>query len=344
MSSLKTYGGFLALSFLMACAPEEEASVMYFSQPEHFPAAAYTFKNNALTKEGLELGRMLFYDPVLSRDGTVSCANCHLQAVAFSDPVHKISVGVNDRMGTRNAPPVFNLAFRNSFFWDGGVEHVDFIPLNAITNPNEMDEDISRVVDKLRQHDKYPVKFKAAFNKSEVTTQQMLFALSQFMVSMVSASSPYDRYIQGEKSALTAQQIRGMKLVNVHCASCHTPPLFTNDSFANNGIDDTFQDKGRALITETAEDMGKFRVPTLRNVELTGPYMHDGRFRTLEQVLTHYQQDVKESPTLDPLLRRSDRTGIPITTEEKADVIAFLKALTDMNFIKDKRFSNPFLP
>lgn len=327
----------------MACSEVDECPAFEFSQPDNFPPATYTFQNNPITVQGFELGRMLFYDPVFSRDSTVSCANCHLQAVAFADPAHKISVGINDRIGTRNAPPIFNLAFKNNFFWDGGVNHIDFIPINAIINPNELDQDIDVLIEKLKQHYSYPQKFKAAFRKETIDSQQMLFALSQFMVMMVSANSRYDQYVKGNTSILTAQEIKGLALVEDKCTSCHTPPLFTNDNFANNGLDTQFTDPGRSRITESENDEGKFRVPSLRNVELTDPYMHDGRFNTLEQVLNHYQQGVKESVTLDPKLKTGETPGIALSDPEKEDIIAFLKALTDKSFIQDKRFANPFL-
>lgn len=322
----------------------EEESTTVFSKPDHFPEATYTFQYNPVTEKGFELGRKLFYDPILSRDSTVACANCHLQAVAFSDPVHRLSVGVEERIGSRNAPALFNLAFRSSFFWDGGVNHVDFAPTNAIKNPNELDEDIGQLVEKLKKHYSYPAEFKAAFKKEEINSQQMLFAMSQFMASMISANSRYDQYVKGDPSALSAQELRGFQLVETNCAPCHRPPLFTNDGFANNGIDEIFEDKGRAIITEFDPDIGKFAVPSLRNVELTDPYMHDGRFRTLEQVLTHYQQEVKDSPSLDPLLRQGEALGIALSDDDKADIIEFLKALTDRTFTQDKRFSNPFVP
>lgn len=334
----------LIVLVILSCSPDEERPALLFSQPDHFPQATYTLQNNPITQKGFELGQLLFFDPILSSDSTIACVNCHLQAVAFSDPVHKLSVGVNERVGTRNAPPIFNLAFKKSFFWDGGVTHIDFIPINAIDNPNELDEDIDNLVKKLKRHYAYPEKFKKAFNKETIDSQQMLYALSQFMVAMVSANSPYDQYVNGNRAALTEQQVRGLSLVESKCASCHTPPLFTNDSFANNGLDTEFTDRGRAIITESEHDAGKFRVPTLRNVELTDPYMHDGRFRTLEQVLTHYQQHVKNSPTLDAALQAGETLGIALSDEEKADIIAFLKSLTDRSFTQDKRFANPFLP
>lgn len=327
----------------VSCASDEEKPFKGFSKPEHFPDATYTFDNNPLTPEGIELGRKLFYDTRLSRDGTISCASCHLQAVAFADPVHKISVGVDGRIGTRNAPPIFNLAFSNTFFWDGGVTHVDFIPINAITNPNELDETLDHVLQKLQADQHYPDDFNNAFGRGEITTQKMLHALAQFTVIMISATSRYDQYVLGDKSALSTEEVKGLRLFETNCSTCHQPPLFTNGQFSNNGLDDSFRDPGRAIITESPDDIGKFRVPTLRNIELTDPFMHDGRFRTLEHVLSHYQHHVKYSSTLDPILQNGEAPGIIITDQEKANIIAFLKTLTDQKFIRDKRFANPFV-
>lgn len=336
----------MLVTLAAACDRETPTASSPFSQPDHFPAATYTFENNPFTESGFALGRMLFYDPIMSADSTVACVNCHLQAVAFSDPAHAISVGIDERIGTRNAPPIFNLAFRSSFFWDGGVTHIDFIPLNAITNENELAESVAHLVEKLQRHDDYPGRFKKAFGSDSVTSQHMLFALSQFTASMVSATSRYDDYVTGQEDALTAQEIRGLGLFTEKCASCHTPPLFTNDQYANNGLDEegTWQDDGRAIITAYAKDRGKFKVPSLRNIALTDPYMHDGRYHTLAQVLTHYQQTVKISGTLDPLLLNGDTPGISMTDDDKEDLIAFLHTLTDTAFKQDTRFSNPFLP
>jgi cytochrome c peroxidase len=326
-----------------SCSPDPEKPFLGFSQPEHFPATRYTFTNNPVTKDGFELGRMLFYDPVLSRDSTISCSTCHLQATAFADPVHKISVGIDQRIGTRNAPPIFNLAFKTSFFWDGGVTHIDFIPLNAIANPNELDESMEHVVEKLKKHFSYPAKFNKAFHKEAITSQQVLFALAQFTTALVSASSRYDQYVTGNTAVLNEQEVNGLTLFEEKCSACHPAPLFTNENFVNNGLDEVTTDKGRATITESNDDLGKFQVPSLRNVELTDPYMHDGRFRTLDQVLTHYQSKVSYSATLDPLLQNQGVLGIVLTDQDKADLIAFLKTLTDTKFTHDNRLSNPFL-
>lgn len=321
-----------------------EKNLYGFHKPDNFPEPEYTFENNGITREGIELGRALFYDPMLSADSSIACANCHQQAVAFGDPVHRFSKGVEDREGIRNAPALQNLAFQSQFFWDGGVTHLDFTPINAITSEQEMAETLSSLVKKLKRSKTYPEKFERAFGKSDVTTQKLFFSLSQFMTMMISANSRYDRFIRNEGEVLTSDELDGMKLFLAKCATCHAPDLFTDGSFRNNGLDATFQlDSGRIRITEFPGDRGKFKVPSLRNAELTAPYMHDGRFRTLKQVLDHYAQGVISSETLDPILKQSGSLGIFMTEEEKAKIISFVKTLTDKTFTSDKRFSNPFL-
>lgn len=314
-----------------------------FTVPENFPDATYTFENNPLSKAGVELGQMLFYDPILSLDSTVACASCHQQAVAFSDPVHRFSRGVHDAEGFRNAPAIQNMAFQNSFFWDGGVKHLDFVPINAVTSEVEMHETLDRVIEKLNRSERYRNKFNQAFDSEAITSQEMLHALSQFMNLMVSANAKYDKYVR-EGEALTPEEAEGLVLFKARCSTCHATDLFTDDSFRNNGLNSTFEkDAGRERITEFAGDRGKFKVPSLRNVDLTAPYMHDGRFNTLQQVLDHYDNNVKDSETLDPLLKQNGVLGIPISEEEKSKLIAFLKTLSDEQFRRDKRFANPFL-
>lgn len=321
-------------------APQDDQYA--FNTPENFPEAQYTFENNPVTPAGFELGRALFYDPILSLDSSLSCANCHQQAVSFTDPVHRFSKGVNEVNGIRNAPAIQNMAFQNHFFWDGGVKHLDFVPINAITNDLEMADELDHVVEKINRSKFYPKRFKSAFGSTEVTSQRMLYALSQFMNLMVSANSRYDKYARNEGEVLNAEELEGLIIFKNKCSGCHAKDLFTDGSFRNNGLDPTFEnDHGRERITEFAGDLGKFKVPSLRNVELTKPYMHDGRFSTLEQVLNHYSNEVKDSETLDPLLRQDGFTGIRISENEKIKIIAFLKTLTDKEFVKDKRFSFP---
>ncbi len=341
MKALNIY--FLVFAGFFSCSDADTMPAenpFAFQRPENFPDAVYTFDNNAITQQGFELGRELFYDPILSVDNTISCSNCHQQAVAFSDPVHRFSKGVGDKSGFRNAPAIQNMAFQNNFFWDGGVKHLDFVPINAITSEVEMDETFVHVVEKLNGSESYRKKFSNAFGTSEINSQQILFALSQFMNLMVSSNSKYDKYIRNERGSFTQMEQDGLVLFRGKCASCHATDLFTDGSFRNNGIDETFEkDSGRERITEFPEDRGKFKVPSLRNVELTSPYMHDGRFKTLEQVLDHYAYQVKSSETLDPILNQDGTRGISITETEKQQLIEFLKTLTDREFIQDSRFS-----
>lgn len=304
--------------------------------PDYFPAPLYNFEDNEISKEGFVLGRKLFYDPILSKDNTISCGSCHQQFVAFAHADHKVSHGVNNRLGPRNSPSLFNLIWQKEFFWDGGAKHIEMQPIGPITNPLEMDETIERVVSKLRERADYRELFKAAFNTDSITSQLMLKAIVQFMGSIISAGSKYDHFLKNpEAYALTSDEKAGLDLFQQKCSTCHKPPLFTDNSYRNNGLDSIFSDSGRYRITKINSDMGKFKVPSLRNVELTYPYMHDGRFETLEAVLNHYHSGIKTSGTLDPQLN----TGISLTTKEKVQIIAFLKTLTDRELLNDVRFS-----
>lgn len=334
--------GWVVLFCLTSCHESDDidSDESYtFIQPDLFPKATYTFENNPVTKEGFELGKKLFFDPLLSRDGSVACSNCHQQGTAFADSrQHALSIGVDNLEGTRNAPSLANLAFKKEFFWDGGVTHLDFVPLNAIESEVEMDEELSRVVEKLNANSEYPQLFSNAFGQEEVTMPYALYALSQFTVMMVSDRSRYDNYLRNEKEVLNAEELAGLALFENKCSDCHSGMLFSDFSYRNNGLDAVSLDSGRAKITETKLDLGKFRVPSLRNVALTAPYMHDARFQTLKEVLDHYDSGIKSSETLDPIL--TERMGISITEDEKTKIIAFLQTLTDREFISDSRFFN----
>jgi cytochrome c peroxidase len=326
---------------LAACTPDREAApeVDLSAAPLDFPEPVYQYQDNPVTKEGLELGRKLFYDPMLSKDGTISCGSCHKQFAAFADLEHPVSHGIDGKLGTRNAPALVNLRWNPGFFWDGGVNHLELVPLAPITNPVEMGEELSHVIRKLNRDPKYVLAFKQVFHQDSINSQQLLRALAQFMGELVSAHAPYDQYRNGEKEALSADQQQGLLVFEAKCSTCHKPGLFTDHSFRNNGLEATFsKDAGRNHITESPADLGKFKVPSLRNVALTSPYMHDGRFWTLQQVLEHYNSGVKRSATLDPVLDGTN-PGIPLTETEKAQLITFLEALTDRAFINNKRFS-----
>ncbi len=328
------------LWLIVACSEKEIEmdNSFQFIAPSNFPAPTYTLENNSVTKKGFLLGKKLFFDPVLSRDNSVSCNNCHQQAIAFADnPLHPVSIGVDNRMGSRNAPSLANLAFFSEFFWDGGVTHLDFVPINAIESHVEMDNKLADAVEKLNKHTIYPGLFKEAFQIDSITSPYLLQALSQFTLLMISANSPYDKFVRNEGHSLSDTELKGMQVFEEKCSSCHAGALFTDFSYRNNGLNSTFVDTGRALITEDTDDVGKFRVPSLRNIALTPPYMHNARFKTLREVLDHYDGQIVDSPTLDPLLQSG---GIPLEEFEKDHLIAFLHTLTDLEFISDPKFRN----
>jgi cytochrome c peroxidase len=310
--------------------------------PSNFPQPAYDLSQNPVTEAGFALGKKLFYDPLLSRDNSIACADCHISFAAFSHPDHPTSHGIDGLFGRRNALPVQNMLWKTGFFWDGGVPNLDFVPLNAIQSPVEMDESPDQVLAKLQAHPEYPALFRDAFGSEKVTTAAFLQALSQFMAMLVSANSPYDHYVRNEPGGtLPGEALEGLAVFQQKCAGCHATDLFTDQTYRNNGIlsDFTF-DQGRHEISTLPDDIGKFRVPSLRNVAVTAPYMHNGKFKTLESVLDHYDAGVKDSPTLDPLLRRADGTlGIPLSAQEKSRLLAFLQTLTDEDFIRDTRFA-----
>lgn len=327
---------------LSACSTEPAPEEPLFLTPTNFPQPVYRFENNPLTKEGVALGRMLFYDGRLSRDGTISCAECHNQAYAFTHHGHDLSHGIDNRLGTRNSLPLQNLAWSREFMWDGGVFDLDMFPIVPIENHVEMDEKVASVLNKLRVDDGYRKQFRKAYGTEEVTTARFLQALSQFMLTMVSGNSRYDKYIRNKSgAALTADELAGLNLFKrKSCTSCHAGELFTDQSYRNNGLSLAFgEDEGRAHITEKAEDRSTFKVPSLRNVAYTAPYMHDGRLRTLDAVLNHYAEGVEDTPNLDPLLKQNSRLGIALTTDEQAKLIAFLKTLTDTDFLTDPKFA-----
>jgi cytochrome c peroxidase len=334
--------------------PEEadkDPTPVTWTKPAHFPDPVYDFSRNPLTQEGVELGRFLFYDGILSRTNTIGCGTCHQQVAAFTHHGHELSHGVDDLLGNRNSPAVQNLAWNPTFFWDGGVHDLDLLPFNPIENPVEMGEKVSNVITKLKNTPlsttkkpvDYPAMFKKAFGTQEINSERMMKALSQFMLTLVSANSKYDYYVKGDANALNAQEKEGLSVFKANCSSCHKGELFTDFSFRNNGlVPMRINDQGRYGITGTDSDMYKFKVPSLRNVGLTAPYMHDGRFHTLEEVLDHYSDSIHKSTTLDAIFLKPDgKTGLPLTSTEKQSIIAFLRTLSDDQFIKEVKFADP---
>ncbi|RYU94514.1 cytochrome-c peroxidase [Emticicia agri] len=320
-------------------SPEIEPEVL-FRVPPNFPKPVYDFSKNPLTKEGVELGKILFFDGNLSRDGTISCAECHSQPSAFTHHGHDLSHGIDNKIGIRNSMPIQNMAFQKEFFWDGGVFDLDLFSIAPIENPVEMDEKLGNVLEKLRKQEKYTTLFQKAYGSKEITTERFLKALSQFMLTLVSANSLYDKYVRKEAGGiLSSEELEGLAIFKQKCASCHSGELFTDLSYRNNGLPVyNKEDTGRQRITAIQTDSYKFKVPSLRNVAMTAPYMHDGRFYSLDAVLNHYTDGVIESKTLDGLLMNNETPGIALTKDEKAKLIAFLKTLTDEEFLKNKKF------
>jgi cytochrome c peroxidase len=307
-----------------------------FTVPQGWPTPFYNYSNNPLSKQGFELGRKLFYDTRLSKDNTVSCGSCHQQFSAFAQIDHPVSHGVNDLVGNRNSPALFNLNWHTSFFWDGGVNHIENQPIAPIQNPVEMDETMANVVTKLQADATYRSMFKAAFGDESVTSQRIAKAFAQFMGMMVSSNAKYDKYKRGESGgAFTQQELDGYDVYKQNCAACHTEPLFTDFSYRNNGLPQaSVNDSGRAHITLSIADLYKFKVPSLRNLKYTWPYMHDGRFNNIDQVLSHYASGILQSPTLDARLA----TGIQLTDKQKEDLKAFLNTLNDEVFVANTMF------
>jgi len=329
----------IALLLVFAGCKKEDTKTPFvgFTSPANFPPPTYSFTGNTVTEPGFLLGKKLFYDGRLSRDGSISCASCHISFSAFSHVDHSVSHGIDDRLGTRNAPAVQNMAWERFFFWDGGVFDLDLFSINPIQNHDEMDDTIPNVIAKLKADPEYVRQFKAAFGTEEVTPTRMFQALSQFMCMLVSNDSKYDKVLKGTASFTSAESL-GKTAFEQKCASCHSGILFTDRTFKNNGLSLT-ADLGRGRVTLNPNDEHCFKVPSLRNIAKTYPYMHDGRFSTLERVLDHYASGVQNTPTLDTLLKPNGQLGIPLTNDEKANIILFLNTLTDETFIKNPLFA-----
>lgn len=314
-----------------------------FKVPVNFPPPVYQFENNKITNAGFILGRALFYEPLLSKDKSISCGNCHQSFAAFANLDHAVSHGVDFCFGIRNAPPIFNLAWQKEFMWDGGVKHIEFSPLNALTSSCEMANSLDTIAERLRNSTLYPQLFKNAFGTAEINSQKMLRALAQFTSILISASSKYDKHVRKEPGGFfTNEEEEGYVLFKKHCSNCHTEPLFSDFSYRNNGLDQFSEDPGRDTITNNEADRGKFRVPSLRNIELTSPYMHDGRIISLEEVLEHYVSGVQKNKSLDSIFIRSDgTTGLRLNATEQSKIIAFLKTLSDTAFVNNTLFKEP---
>ena len=306
--------------------------------PKGFPKPNYDFSNNKLSPEIFTIGRKLFYDPVLSKDSSTSCESCHQRVAAFAHIDHALSHGIDGKIGIRNVPALQNLIWENSYMWDGGVNHLETQPINPITSSIEMNETLANLILKLKKNKEYVSLFKKAYKDTIINSERILKSLAQFTGLMISANSRYDKYIAG-KDTFSIQEKSGLEIFRAKCASCHKEPLFTDNSLRNNGIqpDTSLNDIGRGKITNLETDNYKFKVPSLRNIEMTFPYMHDGRYKKLKDVLNHYSSSASHNKTADSEIKKIGE----LSDKERKDIIAFLLTLTDREFLNDKRFRDP---
>ncbi len=302
--------------------------------------------DNPTTEQGVELGRRLFYDTRLSADNTQSCATCHVQANAFSEP-KRFSLGIHGQPGDKNASQIVNAAWHTRNFWDGRVGPLEEQALQPVVNPLEMAFTWTGVAERLNHHPQYPQWFREAFGTHIVDSTLVVKALAQFQRTLISQNSKFDRVRRGE-AEYTKDEGDGFRLFFTErgdCFHCHLAHTFTDFDFRNNGLDSLIESgSGLGGITGKLSDDGKWKTPTLRNVEFTAPYMHDGRFQTLEEVLEHYNTGVLASRTVDPLVTKRLRGEIRhiMTEDEKRKIIAFLKTLSDSSFITNPAFSDPW--
>lgn len=306
-----------------------------FVVPPGFPQPRQVSSNGPLTEEAFVLGRKLFHDGRLSKDGNFPCSSCHQQVAGFTTYEHDRSHGYNNSHTLRNAPGLHNLAWAPEFNQDGSGRSLPDVARAHITNPSEMAETIPSVLEKLRADTAYRRLFKAAYGTEAVNEQRLLNALSQYVLNLVSANAKYDRVKRGE-AQFSSQEAAGYAVFQAKCASCHTEPLFTDFSYRNIGLalDPHLQDYGRMRVTGKATDSLKFRVPSLRNVAATAHYIHDGRISMMAVVVEHYRKGVIPGPTLDPQLAG----GIPLSDTEAFNVVQFLYTLTDSAFLANRRF------
>ena len=315
------------------------------TRPAGFPEMAIP-ADNPTTVEGVALGRKLFYETLLSVNNTMSCGSCHNQSLAFSDNGTRFSTGVDGIQGNRNAQAIINLGWNRSYFWDGRAATLEIQALEPIENPIEMHNTWANAISKLKSAKTYKDDFFKAFGTEEFTKEHAAKALAQFMRTMISYNSRLDKRLRSEIN-LTASELNGLSIFIsekgdcFHCHNIDAGRLLTDNQFHNNGLDSIFTDLGLAEVTGNPSDIGKFLTPTLRNIALTAPYMHDGRFQTLEEVVEHYNTGGKASATVDPLMKHVG-TGLGLTNQEKIDLVAFLRTFTDETFITNPDFSNPF--
>ena len=323
--------------------------------PSHFPSMIIP-ENNPMTKEGVSLGRMLFYEERLSGDNSMSCATCHAPENSFTDP-NQFSTGIDGIAGTRNSMALINLGWQKFFFWDGRAKSLEEQILEPIPNPLEMHQKWKDAVSKLQQDVEYRNMFYKAFGEEGIDSIKVSKAIAQFIRTMISGSSKYDVMYKFENSltlnsvdqsilsSVSPEEWAGYDLFKslngADCLHCHSGILMHINKFSNNGLDATFTDQGRGAITGSPNDMGRFKIPTLRNIALTAPYMHDGRFGTLDEVIEHYSSELVSSPTIDPLMEHLSSGGVELDGQEKDLLKKFLMTLTDYSFINNPEFQDP---
>jgi cytochrome c peroxidase len=343
---------------LISCRKEKvgfEASPYPLNIPSHFPDMIIP-DDNPLTIEGVELGRFLFYEKRLSGDNTMNCATCHMPENGFSDP-NQFSVGIDGVAGTRQSMALVNLGWENFFFWDGRKTKLEDQILEPVPNPIEMHQSWKDAVSKLNADVNYRNRFFRAFNEEGIDSIKVAKAIAQFLRTLISAESKYDVMYKFENNmtlnsseqsilqTIDNEEWAGYDLFKslngADCFHCHNGPLMQVKKFSNNGLDAAFSDLGRGVITGNGNDNGKFKVPTLRNIALTAPYMHDGRFATLDEVIEHYSSGISHSTTIDPLIEFASQGGVQLDSQEKYLLKKFLNTLTDNNFINNPKFKDP---
>lgn len=291
--------------------------------------------DNPMSVEGIALGKMLFNDPILSGDNTQSCASCHIRKFAFSDSSNRFSKGIDGLFGNRNSMPIFNLGWAGEFFWDGGAANLESQVVGPIQNPLEMHQDLALAIEELNAHPEYPALFRKVFGGDRIVTSMLMKAIAQYERTLISGNSKYDRYLRGQ-AVLSSSETRGMNLYTDmnkgDCSHCHVlGSTFSDFEYRNTGLDSLAIDSGRERITLLPSDRGKFKTPTLRNIAVTGPYMHDGRFNTLEECVQHYNTGFRYTANLDPILENSVKGRL--SQSEINDIVAFLHTLTDDEFL-----------
>jgi len=300
--------------------------VITLQVPKGFPYPNIPAENQP-TRYRVELGKKLFFDPILSRDSTIACGTCHLPEKYFADGL-PLSKGIENRIAKRNAPSLLNIAYQSVMFWDGGVPTIEQQVLAPIENHNEMDFNVNKVVQRLQANADYPALFKQAYN-AEPSVYTLTRAIACYERTLYTGKSKYDEYqYYNNPTALNASELNGMNIFfgeRGECFHCHSEYTFTDNTFKNNGLYLNYPDSGRAIITQNINDIGKFKVPSLRNVAMTAPYMHDGSLSTLQDVVEHYNSGGQAHPNKSGLLKPMN-----LSAEEKTDLVNFLKALTDL--------------